>query len=55
MNRDILDLLVLLNEEFNRLYVSASSNENIESLHNIFIQVPITKLLNDMEFNYNIN
>ena len=32
---DILDLFVLLDEEFNFLSVSASINENTESLRNI--------------------
>ena len=35
MNKDILDLFLLLDVEFNRLSVFASINENTESLRNI--------------------
>ena len=36
MNRDILDLFVLLDVEFNFLSESASINENTESLYNSY-------------------
>ena len=36
MNRDILELFVLLNVEFNCLSMSTSIDENTESLNNIY-------------------